>query len=70
VIYKSADLTNKDLDHWRSLAISAGLKGIFFLGIIKNIKEGLLISQNGFDAVPYPELMGEVSRIVRLRKYC
>jgi len=50
LVLQPCDLKGEFVDLWRTLAISAGLEELFFLGIVKNDKEAALICQNGFDA--------------------
>lgn len=58
VVFRPADLPAGTPDHFRSLAIAAGLKGIYFVGIIKNAEEGQKILHNGFDGYTVSKTAG------------
>jgi hypothetical protein len=49
IIFRPADIPLGMPDHFRSLAISAGFKGIYIVGIVWNDEEGRIILNNGFD---------------------
>jgi hypothetical protein len=62
VIYKPKYLPEpqKTLNLWNNLAIKAGLKGLFFVGVINEINEGSIYKEAHFDAftlsrIPWPD---------------
>lgn len=58
VIFRPADLPKGLPDYFRSLAVSAGFKGIYFIGIIKDNSEGKVILNNNFDACTVSKTAG------------
>jgi hypothetical protein len=62
LILQPSDLTKDDVDLWRNMALSAGLQGLFLVGIIKNSEEGRTIKKNGFDACTISRTSGRTTR--------
>jgi lipopolysaccharide biosynthesis protein len=61
-IYKPKYLPEpqRTLELWNNLAIKAGFKGLFFIGVINEINEGSVYKDAGFDAftlsrIPWPD---------------
>lgn len=52
VLYRPMELPEpaKTLQLWQDMAISAGLKGLFIVGVNLNEKDGLVLRDQGFDA--------------------
>jgi len=57
-VLQPCDLSAEAVSLWRGLAASAGIKGLFFIGIIKNNDEGARILQNGFDGYTISKTAG------------
>jgi hypothetical protein len=62
LVLQPSDLNGGVLDLWCTLAVSAGLKGLFFVGIIKNSEEGSHIRKLGFDACTISRTSGRAKR--------
>ncbi len=67
VIFQPTHLPDYFLELWQNLALSAGLKGLFMVGIIKNKSEGSRIQQLGFDACSVTRTDGRGYRYDLLR---
>lgn len=52
VLYRPMELPDpaKTLQLWQEMAISAGLKGLFIVGVNLNERDGLVLQEEGFDA--------------------
>ena len=50
LVFQPSDLTPRAVELWRALAHSAGLAGLYLVGVVKNAQEAAVISQAGFDA--------------------
>jgi len=60
VISKPSDLLNPSmtLDLWQNMALKAGLKGLFIVGVINLVQQGYNLSKLGFDAYTLINVVG------------
>jgi len=67
-VFQPSDLTTDMLAYWNELAVKAGLKGIYWVGIIKNTQEGEHIRKIGFDACTISRTNGRGTTTSPLKK--
>ncbi|HBG60122.1 MAG TPA: glycoside hydrolase family 99-like domain-containing protein [Anaerolineaceae bacterium] len=63
LIFQPMDLSADVIAFWQRLALSAGLPGIHFTGIVNNIKEAQTARQNGFKACTISRTSGRGTRL-------
>lgn len=63
LIFQPSDLSRKDIELWRSMARSAGLKDLFLIGIVKDKKEAEAIKEKNFDAFTISRTNGRGTRL-------
>ena len=68
-VLQPSELNDGVVDLWRKLAVSAGLKGLFLIGIVKNAKEAAYIRKLGFDACTISRTSGKAQKTSLFREF-
>jgi len=69
VVFQPSDLTSQAVDTWRDLAVSAGLNGLFLVGVVKDADGARHIRGLGFDACTVSRTSGRGTRPGPVQRY-
>jgi len=67
-LFQPSAFCAQDIELWKTMALSAGLNGLYLTGIVKNDEEAARIARNGFDACTISRTAGRGKRLPRLQR--
>lgn len=67
VVLQPSELNEEVVELWQKLAVSAGLDGLFFMGIVKNAHEAEALRKTGFDACTISRTSGKIKLLTGFR---